>query len=126
MDYEECQGMVRGLMSHIHIHEGEHVNDNEHSHNHDGSHVHSEEHKKKVVNRIAKAIGHLEAVKRMVERDVDCSEILIQLAAVRAEINNTGKVVLKDHLAHCIVEAIEEGDQETMEQLNKAIDMFVK
>lgn len=89
-------------------------------------HVHSQEEKKKVVNRLSKAIGHLEAVKQMVLRDEDCSDVLIQLAAVRAEINNTGKVVLKNHVDHCIVEAVEEGDMEAIEQLNKAINMFVK
>ena len=113
-------------MSHIHIHTNEHTVDGNDHERHHAPHVHSEEHKTKVINRIARAIGHLEAVKRMVERDEDCSDVLIQLAAVRSEINNTGKVVLKDHLAHCIVEAIEQGDQETIEQLNKAIDMFVK
>ena len=51
---------------------------------------------------------------------------MIQLAAVRAEINNTGKVVLKNHVSHCIVEAVEDGDMEAIEQLNKAISMFVK
>ena len=89
-------------------------------------HVHSEKEKKKVVNRLSKAIGHLEAVKQMVLRDEDCSDVLIQLAAVRAEINNTGKVVLKNHVSHCIVEAVEDGDMEAIEQLNKAISMFVK
>ena len=89
-------------------------------------HVHSEEEKKKIVNRLSKAIGHMEAVKNMVLRDEDCSEVLIQLAAVRSEINNTGKVVLKNHISHCIVDAVEEGDMEAIEQLNKAINMFVK
>lgn len=89
-------------------------------------HVHSEEEKKKVVNRLSKAIGHLEAVRQMVLRDEDCSDVLIQLAAVRAEINNTGKVVLKNHVSHCIVEAVEEGDMEAIEQLNRAVSMFIK
>lgn len=89
-------------------------------------HVHSEEEKKKIVNRLSKAIGHLEAVKNMVLRDEDCSDVLIQLAAVRSEINNTGKVVLKNHISHCIIDAVEEGDMEAIEQLNKAINMFVK
>ena len=67
-----------------------------HHHDHGGTghvhrHVHSAEEKKKVMNRLSRAIGHLEAVKRMVERDEDCSEVLIQLAAVRSAINNTGK-----------------------------------
>ncbi len=89
-------------------------------------HVHSEEEKKKVVNRIAKAIGHMEAVKQMVLRDEDCTDVLIQLAAVRAEINSTGKVVLQNHVNHCIVKAVEEGDMEAIEKLNQAINMFVK
>ncbi|HBA64464.1 MAG TPA: hypothetical protein DCZ20_11465 [Lachnospiraceae bacterium] len=89
-------------------------------------HVHSEKEKKAVINRLSKAIGHLEAVKRMVERDEDCSEVLIQLAAVRSAINNTGKVILKNHISHCIVEAVEENDLEAIEMLNQAIDKFVK
>ncbi|XCP87205.1 metal-sensing transcriptional repressor [Roseburia hominis] len=89
-------------------------------------HVHSVAEKKAVINRLSRVIGHLEAVKRMVERDEDCSEVLIQLAAVRSAINNTGKVVLKNHLNHCIVHAVEEGDDEAIELLNQAIDKFVK
>ena len=84
------------------------------------------EEKKKVMNRLSRAIGHLEAVKRMVERDEDCSEVLIQLAAVRSAINNTGKVILKNHLDHCIVEAIEQNDMETIHALDEAIDKFIK
>ncbi len=109
--------------THSHIHAG----DTEHAH---GSgphrHIHSMEEKKAVINRLSKAIGHLEAVKRMVERDEDCSEVLIQLAAVRSAINNTGKVVLKNHINHCIVEAVEENDKEAIELLNQAIDKFMK
>lgn len=94
----------------------------EHRHHH----VHSEEEKKAVLNRLSKAIGHLEAVRRMVERDEDCSDVLIQLAAVRAAINNTGKVVLKNHISHCIVEAVEEDDHEALLLLDQAIDKFIK
>ncbi|WP_167957498.1 metal-sensing transcriptional repressor [Anaerosporobacter faecicola] len=89
-------------------------------------HIHSPEDKKAVLNRLSRAIGHMEAVKRMVENDVDCSEVLIQLAAVRSAINNTGKVVLKNHLNHCIVEAIEEEDHLAIHRLSDAIDKFVK
>ena len=63
----------------------------EHRHHH---HVHSEEERKAVTNRLARAIGHLESVKRMVERGEDCNDVLIQLAAVKSEIQNTGKLVL--------------------------------
>lgn len=89
-------------------------------------HVHSAEEKKAVVNRLSKAIGHMEAVKRMVEDDADCSEVLIQLAAVRSAINSTGKVILKNHMSRCIVEAIEEKDDKAIRALNEAIDKFIK
>lgn len=62
----------------------------------------------------------------MVEDGRDCSEVLIQLSAVIAALNNTGKVILKDHLDHCIVEAVESGDHQAIENLNKAIDSFIK
>ncbi len=88
-------------------------------------HVHTQAEKKAVLNRMAKAIGHMEAVKRMVERDEDCGAVLIQLAAVRSAINNTGKVVLKNHINHCIMEAVEENDQEAIALLDQAIDKFM-
>lgn len=109
-----------------HTHEHTNYTQEHGGHTHGHGHVHSEEEKRAVVNRLSKAIGHLEAVKRMVEKDADCSDVLIQLAAVRSAINNTGKVVLKNHMNHCIVEAVEEHDMEAIERLNQAIDKFMK
>ena len=99
-----------------------------HSHTevHSHSHPHVHESKKNVVNRLARAIGHLEKVKRMVEDDCDCAEVLIQIAAVRAAIENTGKVILQDHIQHCIVDAVEEGDDQAIASLCAAIDKFMK
>ncbi|MBP1581152.1 MAG: metal-sensing transcriptional repressor [Oscillospiraceae bacterium] len=81
---------------------------------------------KKIVNRLSRAIGHLEAVKKMIENDADCCDVLIQLAAVRSAVNNAGKEILKDHLNHCIVEAVESGDEKALVALNDAIDKFMK
>ena len=101
-----------------------------HAHSHTEAHSHSHPHvhesKKNVVNRLARAIGHLEKVKRMVEDDCDCAEVLIQIAAVRAAIENTGKVILQDHIQHCIVDAVEEGDDQAIASLCAAIDKFRK
>ena len=94
------------------------------SHSH--GHTHSHTHTKAVLNRLSRAIGHLESIRRMVEEGRDCSEVLIQLSAVKSAINNTGKVILQDHIEHCIVDAIENGDTEALEELNKAIDRFMK
>ncbi|MDO4531435.1 MAG: metal-sensing transcriptional repressor [Bacillota bacterium] len=89
-------------------------------------HTHTHEHTKAVINRLSRAIGHLESIKKMVEEGRDCSEVLIQLAAVKSAVNNTGKLILKDHIEHCIVHAIETDDKEAIEQLSAAIDRFIK
>jgi len=107
---------------HLQSHEHEHCNDHTHEH----THQHTHQNTKAVINRLSRAIGHLEAVKKMVEDGRDCSDVLIQLAAVKSAINNTGKVILKDHIQNCIVEAIEEKDWEKIEHMNKAIDQFIK
>ena len=96
------------------------------AHSHTHTHPHEHAHQKAVLNRLSRAIGHLESVKKMVERGEDCADVLIQLAAVRAALNSTGKIILKDHIEHCLVDAVETGDQETVERLNRAIDQFVK
>lgn len=80
---------------------GEKANSNENKVNTaNHTHTHSHEHTKEVSNRLARAIGHLQKVKQMVENGDDCSDVLIQLAAVKSALNNTGKVILKDHLDH--------------------------
>ena len=84
------------------------------------------ENQKAVANRLARAIGHMEKVKRMVEGGSDCTEILVQLAAVRSAIDNTGKVILQDHLRHCMVDAVAAGDEHAIDELCQAIDKFMK
>ena len=101
-----------------------------HTHEHDATmghpHTHSHEHTKAVLNRLSRAIGHLESIKRMVEDGRDCSEVLIQLAAVRSALGSTGKVIMEDHINHCIIDAVESGDMHAVEELNKAISYFIK
>ena len=112
--------------SHTHVLEDGTVIQHSHSHEHGHMHTHSHEHTKAVINRLSRAVGHLESIKRMIEDGRDCSEILIQLSAVKAAINNTGKIILQDHIEHCIVDAVEHGDKEAIHDLEKAIDKFVK
>lgn len=113
--------------SHPHDHDHPHSHDHDHAHGHThGGHTHTHENQRAVINRLSRAIGHLEKVKKMVEDGVDCSEVLIQLSAVRSALTSTGKVILEDHLRHCIVDAVEQGDQQTIDELVAAIEKFVK
>ena len=109
-----------------HESEFEHNHTYHHTHGITHTHGHVDENQKAVINRLARAIGHLEKVKRMVEDGADCSEVLVQLAAVRSAIDNTGKVILQDHMRHCMVDAVAAGDQEAIEDLCKAIDKYMK
>lgn len=104
-----------------HPHEG-----HEHEHEHEHPHGHHHTNTKAVLNRMSRAIGHMESVKTMVEEGRDCSEVLIQIAAVRSAINNIGKIILEDHIRHCVVDAIESGDEKVLQDLEEAINKFIK
>lgn len=86
---------------------------------------HRHENTKAVLNRMSRAIGHFQSIKKMVEDGRDCSDILIQLSAVKAEVESISKVVLKDHIEHCIVDAVRENDDETIIKLKGAIDRLL-
>ena len=112
--------------THSHTQAEEHQHDHDHSHTHGGNHPHVHENTRAVVNRLSRAIGHLESVKQMVLDGRDCSEVLVQIAAVRSAINNIGKVILQDHIQHCLVDAVEHDDEQALDDLCTAIDKFIK
>lgn len=89
-------------------------------------HVHPHTQTKTVMNRLARISGHLEAIKRMVAEGRDCSDILIQISAVDSALVSVGKVILRNHIDHCIVDAIKENDMEAVDNLKKAITTFIK
>ena len=134
MDHEKTRAAENGVQPEIRDHEYMHAHgiphDHDHEHGHDHvhghGHTHSHEHTRAVLNRLSRAIGHLQSVRNMVEEGRDCSEVLVQIAAVRSAIDNTGKLILQDHLKHCIVDAAAEGDQQAIEDLCHAIDKYMK
>ena len=86
---------------------------------------HTHEHTKAVLNRMSRAIGHMSAVKKMIEDGRDCSDVLIQLSAIKSEITGVSKVILKDHIDHCIVDAVKDNDEDAIENLKGAIDKLL-
>ena len=129
--------------SHGHTHEHQHFHEHSHTdengnvythththidgeHHHDHGHIHSEEHTRRVLNRMSRIIGHMESTRRMVENGRDCSEVLIQLSAIESAINSVSRVILKEHLSTCVIDAVKRDDIEAIEELNRAIDKFIK
>jgi DNA-binding FrmR family transcriptional regulator len=122
-DKQAAQGHFHD--GHWHTHEeaeGAHKHEAAAGHGHTHTHIQT----KSVLNRLSRISGHLGAVRRMVEEGRDCPEVLIQLAAVRSAIDSVSKIILKDHLDHCIVDAVETGDTKAIEELNKAIEIMMK
>ncbi|WP_408070855.1 metal-sensitive transcriptional regulator [Butyrivibrio sp. JL13D10] len=111
-----------------HEHEYSHL---EHDHKTDGTaihshaHYHSPEEKKKQLNRLSKAIGHLNHVKMMIENDEDCADVLMQLSAVNSALKGLGKEIINEHMSHCIVHALEDGDMTAVEEFQKAVQKFI-
>jgi len=85
-------------------------------------------HKKRedVIKRLARIEGHLRGVKRMVEDDKSCPEVLLQLAAVRAALDKVGRIVFEDHVETCVSKAIKEGAGESaVAELKEALARFL-
>lgn len=83
-------------------------------------------HNKSVINRLSRISGHVDAIKEMVIDGRDCSDILIQISAVISALSNAGKIILKDHINHCVKDAVVNNDESILENLNDAIDKFIK
>jgi DNA-binding FrmR family transcriptional regulator len=81
---------------------------------------------RQVVSRLARIEGHIGAVKRMVEDGRSCSDILLQIAAVRAAIDRTAKVLLTDHMEHCLTDMGQDGKlQKHLAELRQALERFI-
>lgn len=108
--------------------EEEHSHDHAYLHAHGIAHSHGHVHanQKAVINRLARAIGHLEKVKRMVEEGYDCSEVLVQLAAVRSALDNAGKVFCRITCATAWWMLWAAGDMSAIEDLCQAVEKFIK
>ena len=110
--------------AHDHAHEHTHEHDHPHAHPRSYAHYHSPEEKKRQLNRISRVIGHLQHVKKMIEADEDCADVLTQLSATRSAITGLGKEIMNEHITHCISHALEEGDTAAVEEFQKAIEKF--
>lgn len=75
--------------------------------------------------RLGKIMGQIKAIDKMVDEDVPCEEVLIQINAAKSALHKVGQVVLEGHLNHCVKEGVIHGDAErTIADFAKAIEHF--
>ena len=77
-------------------------------------------------NRLAAVEGHIAAIRRMMAEGRDCDELLLQLKAAESSISKVSKIILQDHLSHCVKESLEQGDTSALDQFNKVLDKYIR
>lgn len=79
-----------------------------------------------MVNRLSRIEGQIRGIKGMVEKDAYCTDILTQTAAVSAALNSFSRTLLADHITTCVKQDIQEGRDESVEELAEMIKRFMK
>jgi len=74
--------------------------------------------------RMAKIMGQLKAIDRMVDEDIPCEDVLSQISAAKSALNKVGQIVLEGHINHCVRDALAQGDEKEIENFTKAIERF--
>ena len=88
--------------------------------------AHQHKQTKAVINRLSRIEGHVRAIKRMLEEDKACPDILIQLAAVKAAVQKTARIVLEDHIESCLMQAAGKGQaEEEWTSLKEALHKYI-
>ncbi|WP_226670413.1 metal-sensitive transcriptional regulator [Metabacillus litoralis] len=99
-----------------------HTNENgEHRSSH-----HSENVKKNLVTRLNRIEGQIRGIKSLIEKDTYCDDVITQISATQAALNSVGKLLLEGHLRSCVVERIQDGDEEIVDELLVTIQRLMK
>lgn len=92
-----------------------------HTEGSDGKHVrkshHSQEMKSNLVSRLNRVEGQIRGIKGLIEKDTYCDDVLTQIAAAQSALNSVGKLLLEGHMKSCIVERIQAGEHEVVDEL---------
>lgn len=86
----------------------------------------SEEEYKKLLNRLNRIEGQIRGIKKMVENDAYCTDILVQVSAANAALNSFNKELLASHIRTCVADDIREGKDETIDELVITLQKLMK
>lgn len=86
----------------------------------------TEQEYKDLIHRLNRIEGQIRGIRGMVEKDVYCTDILVQVAAVNAALNSFNKVLLSNHIKTCVTEDIRQGKEETVDELLTVLQKLMK
>ena len=87
---------------------------------------HSDKTKQNLVSRLNRIEGQIRGIKGLIEKDTYCDDVITQIAATQAALNSVAKLLLEGHLKSCVVERIQEGDHEVVDELLTTIQRLIK
>lgn len=87
---------------------------------------HSDKMKGNLLTRLNRIEGQIRGVKGMIERDTYCDDVLTQLSAIQSALNSVGKLLLEGHMRSCVVERIQEGELEVIDELLITVKKLMK
>ena len=84
----------------------------------------SEEEKKRIISRLNRIGGQIEGIRRMVENDAYCNDVLVQLAAVKSSVKSLSSHILENHLCTCVARDLEKGEFDTIDEIISLFKRF--
>jgi DNA-binding FrmR family transcriptional regulator len=87
---------------------------------------HSEKTKKNLISRLNRIEGQVRGLKGLIEKDTYCDDVLHQISSVQSALNGVGKLLLEHHMKSCVVERIQEGENEVIDELLVTINKLIK
>ncbi|WP_082686931.1 metal-sensitive transcriptional regulator [Bacillus sp. FJAT-27445] len=87
---------------------------------------HSEKTKRNLVARLNRIEGQIRGIKGLIEKDTYCDDVITQISATQAALNSVAKLLLEGHMKSCVVERIQEGDHEVVDELLVTIQRLMK
>jgi CsoR family transcriptional regulator, copper-sensing transcriptional repressor len=87
---------------------------------------HSEKVKKNLVTRLNRIEGQIRGIKGLIEKDTYCDDVITQISATQSALNSVAKLLLEGHLKSCVVERIQEGDMEVLDEVLITVQRLMK
>jgi len=87
---------------------------------------HSEKEKRNLITRLNRVEGQIRGIKGLIEKDTYCDDVLNQIAAVQSALNSVGRLLLEYHMKSCVMERLEQGESEVIDELLLTIKKLIK
>lgn len=87
---------------------------------------HSDKVKNNLITRLNRIEGQIRGVKGLIDRDTYCDDVITQISAIQSALNSVGKILLEGHLKSCVVERIQEGDEDVLDELLITVKKLMK